>query len=155
MSNLQRTLTIPAPAAAVWNTLKDFGGIHRWHPKVERSPLLSSNNEGLGAERVCHFHDGTSVREEIVEYIDGQRMRVSLSEFSMPLERADAILEVRAVSATSSEVTMTMDYDVKYGPLGWVMNNLMMQPMLGKLLGQILESLGEHVVSDGVSARAA
>lgn len=165
MSNLSKTIIIEAAPERVWAILKDFGGVHRWHPKVESSPLTGARNEGLGAGRVCNFYDGTSVREQIVEYRDGESMRVELSEFSMPLHRAEARLALRVLGQSRTEVTFSMDYDVKFGPLGWVMNSLMMQPMLAKMFEQILESLRHHVITgelvgrdgerQGVSAAAA
>ena len=153
MSNLSKSIVIDASPEQVWAVLKDFGGVHRWHPKVERSPLTGARNEGLGAGRVCHFYDGTSVREQVVEYAEGERMRVELSEFSMPLHRAEATLALRALGQGRSEVTFSMDYDVKFGPLGWVMNSLMMQPMLGKLFEQILEGLRHHVTTGELVGR--
>ncbi|MEZ4361955.1 MAG: SRPBCC family protein [Kofleriaceae bacterium] len=153
MSTLTRARVIPAPSSKVWAVLRDFAGVHRWHPKVETSPLLSDNNEGLGATRVCHFYDGTSVKERVVEYREGESMKIELSEFSMPLHRASATLTVRATSTKMTEVTMQMDYDVKFGPLGWIMSSLMIQPMMGKMFEKVLGSLEHHLVTGELIGR--
>lgn len=145
MSTITRTLAVNASHAHTWNIIKDFGGVHRWHPSVETSPLLSSNNEGLGAKRVCNFYDGTHVAEEVVEYRDGEFLSIELSDFSMPLKRAHANIHVRKLGAQKTEVEFSMDYDVKYGPMGWVMDKAMIQPMMGKLFAQVLKGLGHHV----------
>ena len=153
MSNITRTLIVQASSQQVWAVLKDFSGIHRWHPKVETSPLTNEINEGLGAGRICNFYDGTSIKEEIVEYQEGEMMKVALSEFSMPLHRGEATINLRELSEEETEVTFAMDYDVKFGPLGWVMNSLMMQPMMGKMFEQVLGSLDHHVVTGELIGR--
>ena len=42
---------------------------------------------------------------------------------------------------------MTMDYDMKWGPLGWLMNVLMLRPIMGKLLASVLAGLDHHLVT--------
>ena len=153
MSKLNQTHVIDAPLEQVWNVVKDFGGVHRFHPKVETSPLLSQNNEGLGAARVCNFYDGTSVKEEVVEYREGELLRVKLSDFSMPLQRAEAVISVRALGPDRTEVEFGMEYEMKFGPLGAVMNGIMLRPMMGKMFTQVLEGLDHHVVTGELVGR--
>lgn len=147
MSKLARTTIVNASKSATWKVIKDFGGVHRWHLKVKTSPVLSTHNEGLGAKRVCNFYDGTSVCEEIVQYTDGASLTVELTEFAMPLKYATATLSVRELGPERTEVTLELDYQVKYGPVGWVMNNVMIQPMMGKTFAQVLDGLGHHLVT--------
>ena len=150
MSTLSRTLIVQTSKAQTWNVLKDFGGVYRWHLKVETSPLLSKNNEGLGAKRVCNFYDGSSVAEEIIEYQDGESFKVELSDFSMPLSRANATIQLKELGPQKTEVTITMDYDMKYGPIGWAMNKVMLQPMMGKMFLQVLEGLKHHTITGDI-----
>ena len=46
-----------------------------------------------------------------------------------------------------TQVTMTMDYEMKYGPLGWLMNAVMLRPILGKLFASVLVGLDHHLVT--------
>ena len=71
MSIISATRTIQSDSASVWAAVADIGGVHRWHPKVRQSPLLSEANEGLGAKRRCDFYDGTSVVEEVTDWVEG------------------------------------------------------------------------------------
>lgn len=153
MSNITRSVIVQASTQQVWAILGDFGGVHRWHPKVETSPITNDISEGLGAERICNFYDGTSVKEEIVEYREGEMLKVVLSEFSMPLNHGEATISLRKLSDEETEVSFSMDYEVKYGPLGWVMNSLMMTPMMGKMFEQVLGALDHHVVTGELIGR--
>ena len=51
----------------------------------------------------------------------------------MPLSRGAATFEVEANGEEQLRVTMTMDYDMKYRPLGWLMNAVMLRPTMSKL----------------------
>ena len=153
MTTLQRSHLIAAPLQHVWAVISDVGGVHRFHPKVDRSPLTSALREGLGAGRVCHFYDGTSVREEVTAYEEQRLITFRLSEFSMPLDHAEATIMLKAVDDSTTEVSFVMTYDVKYGPLGGVMNSLMMKPMMTKMFAQVLEGLDHHVVTGDLIGR--
>ncbi len=147
MSQLSSTATVHAPLARVWSTLNDVGTIAQWHPGVERSPVLSANPTGLGAARRVELYDGTSVVEEVTSLDDGRALTVTMSEYTMPLSRGAAMFEVEADGDGRTLVTMTMDYKMKYGPLGWLMNVLLMRPVMGKLLASILSGLDHHLVT--------
>ena len=48
----EKTVRLNANAADVWTAFNDWGGVWRFQPWVVRSPLLSKNNEGVGAKTV-------------------------------------------------------------------------------------------------------
>lgn len=136
---------IKASPDEVWRALADFGGVHRFHPMVESADLLSEKNGGLDAIRVCNFYDGGSVKERVSAWKDGEHMRVELSEFSMPLKRATATLQVAPVGTNAARVTFALDYTPKFGPLGALMDVLMMKAMVNRMMKSVLKGLDEHV----------
>lgn len=145
MGKVSTDRVIKASPDDVWRALADFGGVHRFHPMVESANLLSEHNGGLDAMRVCNFYDGTSVKERVSGWKDGEHMRVELSEFSMPLKRATATLNVAPVGTDSARVTFALDYTPKFGPLGALMDVLMMKAMMGRMMKSVLKGLDEHV----------
>jgi len=145
------TIEVSAPASKVWEALADFQNVYHFHPRVATVDQLSEPDRGLGAVRRCNFHDGTSVVERITRWEEGASLEVALSDFSMPLKTARGALSVRSTGEQSSAVTFTMYYTVKYGPLGWVMGALMMQPMMKGMFRQVLDGL-EHYVLTGETA---
>jgi uncharacterized protein YndB with AHSA1/START domain len=147
MTIISATREISAPASIVWGAIADIGGIHKWHPKVQQSPLLSANSQGIGASRRCEFYDNTSVVEEVIAWVEGESLTMELSEMSMPLNKAHATLRVTPKSASAAEISMEMDYAVKYGPLGWVMDAVMMRRMMGQMFDLILSGLDHHLTT--------
>ena len=147
MSQLSSKATVRAPLSRVWETIADVGTIAEWHPGVERSPVLSAHRTGLGAVRRVELYDGTSSVEEVTSLDEGRSLTVTMSEHSMPLSRGAATFEVEADGDERTLVTMTMDYEMKYGPLGWLMNAVMLRPIIGKLLASVLSGLDHHLVT--------
>ncbi len=139
--------TIHAPATAVWRVLADFGGVHRFHPAVETSPLLNGQSSGLGAQRQCNFYDGRHAVEQVVGWDEGRAIDIDIIGGDMPLKSGRGRLSVETVSQGVSVVTMTMTYKPKGGPLGAVMDVLMMRGMFRKMLGKVLDGLDQHVTT--------
>lgn len=147
MSQLTSIATVHAPLDRVWETIADVGTIAEWHPGVERSPVVSTHRTGLGAVRRVELYDGTSAVEEVTSLDDGRALTVTMSEHTMPFCHGAATFEVESDGDDRTLVTMTMDYEMKYGPLGWLMNAVMLRPIIGKLLASVLSGLDHHLVT--------
>ena len=106
MNTISKTRGMNIASQKVWNVLKDFGGVYKFHPVVETSPLLSQHNEGVGAKRVCHFYDKSSITEEVIDWKDGKEFTVELSEGSLPFKHAEATMRVEPVGTESSRVSL-------------------------------------------------
>ena len=145
--------TIEVASDKVWAALADFGGVHRFHPLVGRVDLLSEANGGVDAVRRCHFYDGTSVMERIVDWQDGRSLRVELSEMSMPLVRASAEIALAPAGAEATRVSVTLDFVPKFGPLGALMSVLMLKPMMRRMFAKLLASLEHHLVTGALIGR--
>lgn len=138
--------TVNAPVAEVWASWDRFGDIADFNPNLRASRLINgSAPSGKGATRQCDLSDGKNhIRERIVEYVPGQRMVIDIYEGTMPLKRAVATVEVRAIGPRRTEVRMTMDFAPKYGLLGLAMVPVM-KPTFRKMLGSLLDSNAVHV----------
>lgn len=147
MSIVSTEITIDAPTSQVWDALKNVGDVHKWHPKVKTSPLLSASGEGVGASRQCNFYDGTSVVETVTAMEDGKWLEIALSDFSMPLSRAEVRIDLQPTADNKTILRFAMDYDTKYGPIGWLMDAAMINPMMNKMFKTIVGGLDHHVVT--------
>jgi hypothetical protein len=132
--HVERTISANVEATRIWNVLKDFSNVQNYSAAVRTSPLLEGPRYGLGTRRRCSLHDATSVVEEIVEFSEGHGFRVRLSEFSLPMKTLEVVMRVRSTGAGSSEITMGLDFEPKGGLLGRILGNVMMKPMLRKMI---------------------
>jgi ribosome-associated toxin RatA of RatAB toxin-antitoxin module len=145
MNNVTVTATVHSPIARVWDAIADVGTIADWHPGVEASPVLTENRTGLGAARRVELYDGSSAVETVTELVEGRRVTVLMSEHSMPMNHAAATFEIEADGADRTQVTFSIDYTMKFGPVGWLLNALMLRGVLNKLFANVLDGLDHHL----------
>ena len=147
MTTVHTTKTLNVPATQAWEIIADFGGVHRHSSAVDYVDMRSTAERGVGATRVCHFYDKTSVTEEITDWHEGKGYTVQLSKFSMPLKEAAATLSVKDTGAGTCEATFVMEFIPKFGPLGRVMGQVLMRPMMRKVFSQVLAGLAHHAAT--------
>lgn len=146
MSVVTVSRVVSQPIARVWGALSDIGGVANFHPAVERSPLLDGSPErGVGAARTCHFYDGNSVEEVVLESINEKVLVIEITKGSMPLARAVATIEFTAEDDASTKVDFTMDYTPKWGPVGALMDAMMMRRQFTAMLTKVLGALDVHL----------
>lgn len=160
MQHAEAVRIIARSPEALWPLVSDVLAVQRWHPSVARAELLSVTSTGLGAARRCHFYDGTNVREEVVTLDEGRRVRMALSEFSVPMTRLEAEFQLTPTAEGQTEVRFGLDYVVKFGPLGRLLGATVMRGQLRKMAAKVLAGLehhartGEQVGKDFVANRA-
>lgn len=128
----------------IWDVLSDFGKIERFHPKVEKSPIVSDQEWGLGAKRRCHFYDGTSVVEEIVQIEAQKSLSLKLTEFSLPLKGLEAKMWVENNGMNKSQIGMSLKFEVKGGWLGAALGYFVLRPQMRRLISDILKGLAYY-----------
>ena len=152
------TRVIHAPLPHVWTVAADVTTVTRWHPAVADADLLSPHATGLGATRRCHFHDGTNVREEVVEVDEDRRVRLRISEFSAPLVRLEVEITLARTTTNQTQARFALHYQLKGGVLGQLLGATLLRREMSKVANRALAGLGhytatsEPVTKDFVSA---
>jgi len=150
MIHFQRTLDIPATSDAIWAVIGRYMHINEFAPQVTSVDALTTGDNGIGSKRRCHFENGTSVVEEVTTWKPNHSYRVRLSEMdAMPLKQAEAELSLTPMLNGHTRVTWSFDYQVKFGPLGWLLGQTMMKLMMGKILDGNLKGLADRVGAKG------
>ena len=132
MSLLRTEVELGIGAKIAWEVLADFKNIHAYAPGIKASPLLSEEENGVGACRRCDFSmGGMAMTETITEWVEGKGYTIELSEFPMPFHRATLTFVVTPLDDQRCTVKTVLNYDMKYGFLGSIMNVVMVRPMMG------------------------
>ena len=147
MITVAKTVLIQANEKDIWRIVADVGDVHKFHPMVDTSPVLSTEFQGMGATRRCEFYDGTSVVEKVVEWKEGKKMKLELSEFSMPFKYAVVTMSLESAGANSTYVTIEMEFMVKFGVFGKILGYLMMRPAMKMVFGKVLKGLNDHATT--------
>jgi hypothetical protein len=114
MASVDEHIPIPVSADEAWPLLRDFGAIHEWAPPIADADVTG---EGVGAERTLTLADGGQVVERLEALDDESRtLRYVIVESPLPVEGYEGTLSVRAVDATSCEVTWASTFEVDGAP---------------------------------------
>ena len=66
--HVAQTIVIKAPVDAVWAASKDFNGLAKWHPALEKDEILKGTNNEPGAVRALSLKGGGTIKEELVAF---------------------------------------------------------------------------------------
>lgn len=150
MSKVQASVHIDAPTEEVWPVLADFGQIADFNPSVKESYLTAEQPSGTGATRHCALTvAGASIEERIVAWHDGESYTVEIYD----AKRVPVISNMHATLSVvddgdGTRVTMVMDYDTKYGPLGSLLDRVGIRAQNTKAVTLLLAGL-KHYVETG------
>jgi mxaD protein len=97
---------VNAPARKVWDAIKDFDGLNKWHPAFASAVIIEGQNNRPGAKRKLTLKDGPSFDEELLEFDDkGMSLRyVILGDAPLPVAEYDSTLTVLPLGPKTSIV---------------------------------------------------
>ncbi len=150
MSEFQENITISASPEQVWAVLADIGNIAEWNPGVEHSQQTSTGDVAVGATRRCELGGKNYLDEEVVLFEPYRRMTICVTDSNLPFESA----YIRFMLEPSGEHTMVSvspDYQLKYGWLGQLLDKLMVRTQYRKGMQGLLQGLKTYVETGNVS----
>ena len=90
MASIQKDIPISAPAAQVWDAVRDFGALH-----TRLAPGFVLDTKLDGEARIVTFANGTVARELLVD-CDDERRRLAYAVVSERLTQHSASIEIVA-----------------------------------------------------------
>jgi mxaD protein len=100
-----KSIDIKAPANVVWDLVKNFDGLNKWHPAVAKDQILEGKNNTVGAVRLLTLSDGGTIKEKLLAYDDAKHtMKYSILEGVLPVSSYESTISVEG-STTASKVT--------------------------------------------------
>jgi ribosome-associated toxin RatA of RatAB toxin-antitoxin module len=152
--HVENSIKVKLPADKVWQVLNNYGAIEKFAPTIKSSSIVNGLETGLGAKRKCTFADGSSLIEEITQYQEGQGYIMEISEHTMPLKSMQAEMRVNAIDDENCEIFMSADFVVKGGPLGWLLGQFMLRPVMKGVFKKVMSGLAYHCATGQTVAEA-
>ncbi len=152
MSSLTRSVVIDASKDKVWEVLGDFGAVSRWAPTITDSAIVGDAKEGVGAVRTCEHEKMGTLEETIVSWTEGEAYSYDVTAglpFPMKALRNHWSLSERGARA---EVTLQQEFNTKLGPLGSLMELMMMKRMMRKEMDLALAGLKYHIETGSLAS---
>ncbi|MCL4189381.1 MAG: SRPBCC family protein [Rhodobacteraceae bacterium] len=100
MARVYVSSVIEAPAARVWERVRDFNGLPRWHPAIRDSRIENGEPaDRVGCIRDFHLQNGDRIREKLLALSDYDYFcTYSILESPMPLTGYVATLRLTPVT---------------------------------------------------------
>ncbi len=110
MPQVDCSLEISAPAAAVWETIADFGAIQRFLPMISRCEL--EGPDGVGQLRKLTLADVTLTVSRLAAIDPAARsLRYEILETKLPLADYSATMQVRELGPHCCEVSWSSRFE--------------------------------------------
>lgn len=144
MPHFSKEVTIDADVATVWAVLADIGNISVWNPGVVSSNVTTDQAQGVGAGRHCDLEGKNYLDEEVVEWVDNDKLTIRIIGSSMPFKSAD--IHFRLIKQDNgTKVTVAPEYELKYGVIGTVLDKVFVNRVYQKGMQQLLDGLKQHI----------
>lgn len=100
MARVYVSTVIGAPASRVWERVRDFNGLPRWHPGIRDSRIEDAlPSDKVGCIRNFNLQNGDNIREQLLGLSDYDMFcTYSILESPMPLEDYVATLRLTPVT---------------------------------------------------------
>lgn len=147
MNRIISKRVIKADIDKIWPLIEDITLIDTWHPGVETTDQLSDNAIGMGAVRRCNFYNGNQAVEEVIALDKNYRIQINIREFKAPMKHFISTWQLTKMSDGATQVSITTEYQMKFGVIGKIMDHLMIKPKMPKLIDRVLAGLDHHVMS--------
>ena len=132
MAKLHNEIIINAPVERIWAVLSDLAALERYDPTVLKSELLSTEKTGIGAKRKVYMKDGKNwFEEKVTVWQPNCALTIQLTNCTFPIKRLKHSYSFSSV-ANGTLVKQVMEYEVKFGLLGKLMDWLMIRKQSDK-----------------------
>lgn len=146
MTTLHHEIKINAPLEKVWQILANLEAVQYYNPMVKSARYISANKEGVGAARHCDFKDGKFVKERVTEWEPKKAMTIEMYEHQWPIKFMRWRTELHA-EGNGTMATQDLEYEMKFGILGKLMNALIMRKKMDQGAGGVFQEFKRYVES--------
>ena len=126
MTVLENSICINAAAEKVWSVLASLDALDQYDPGIRKSEIISPSKDGLGAARRCELTPGGWLKERVADWKPRDSIAFELFECTLPVRRLKHTYTLTAEGGATL-VRQRMEYELKFGPIGTLMDALMVR----------------------------
>ncbi len=103
MARVYVSSVIDAPASKVWERVRDFNGLPKWHPRIRDSRIENAEpSDKVGCVREFHLQNGDQLREQLLGLSDYD-MFCTYSILESPMPLSDYVATLRLTPVTDGD----------------------------------------------------
>ena len=147
MTEFKKQIIIDASKEAVWKIVSNLGDIYKFHPGVSKSYYTTDREEGVGAARVCELQPAGKILETVKNWDNGNGfvLQIDPIEKAPPVKEFTGHFQLIKVNAETTRVTLTINYEMKLGLIGDLLNKLIIKSKMEEGIEGLLAGLKTHM----------
>lgn len=127
MGKIQNEIIVNSSVEKIWSILTDLELLEKYDPTVKKSTLISTEKTGLEAKRKVLMLDGKNwFDEKITAFKPNEALTYQLTDCSFPIKGLKHSYSFEKIG-NRTKVKQTMEYTVKFGLLGKLLDSLMIR----------------------------
>jgi ribosome-associated toxin RatA of RatAB toxin-antitoxin module len=145
MTTLLNEITINAPIGKIWAALANIEELEKYDPAVKKSTALSALKSGPGATRKVDMRDDKNwFQEKVTIYRPNEAIEFELTACSFPVHQ---LKHTYSFHPTGNQIIVkqVMQYRIKYGLLGKIMDSFMIRKKSDNGIKLFLAGLKSYV----------
>ena len=143
MTTIRHDVRAACSPERVWALLADLEAVQHYNPGVRRAVIESSQRRGIGALRSCELVPKGRVVERVTHWEDGRAVGLEVTESDWPLHFMRWVTRIEP-DGSGTRITQSLEYAVKFGPIGRLLDRLVMKRKLTSSLDGVFASLVKH-----------
>jgi hypothetical protein len=146
MTTIRHEIDANCSPERVWALLADLEAVQRYNPTVRAASIEGNQRTGVGARRVCELRPSGRVVERVTHWDEAEDHRaigLEIAESDWPVRFMRWVTRVEPRGA-ATRITQELEYRVKFGPVGWLLDRFVMERKLRSTLDAVIGALVEH-----------
>ena len=143
MTTIRHETRANCPPEKVWALLADLEAVQRYNPGVRAATIEGGQRTGVGATRACTLVPKGRVVERVTHWEERRALGLEVAASDWPIHFMRWVTRLEAQGG-ATRITQDLEYKVKFGPLGWALDHLVMKRKLTSSIDQVLARLVEH-----------
>lgn len=141
MATIQNEITINAPIEKIWEALTEVDWLEKYDPTVKKSVALTGAKRGIGAKRKVEMLDGKNwFEEQCTIHKRNESLTYELTACSFPVHQLKHSYSFET-TGNQTRVKQIMQYEMKFGIFGKIMDALMVRSQSDKGIKKFLAGL--------------
>ncbi|MFN0035577.1 MAG: SRPBCC family protein [Saprospiraceae bacterium] len=133
MTTLHNEIIVNAPMERIWAALTNIEELEKYDPTVLKSTATTPLKSGIGAARKVEMRDGKNWFEEKCTVLaTHEALTYELTACSFPVQSLKHSYSFENAGPGMVKVKQVMEYQMKFGLLGKIMDSLMVRKQSDK-----------------------
>jgi ribosome-associated toxin RatA of RatAB toxin-antitoxin module len=144
MTTLNNEITINASIEKIWEALSVIDNLDKFDPTVKKSTAVTDSKSGLNSKRKVEMLDGKNwFEEKVTEFKPNEALTYQLTDCSFPIHGLKHSYTFEKIG-NQTKVKQVMQYTVKFGLIGKLMDSLMIRKQTSGGIQQFFIGLKEY-----------